>query len=85
MSSFSPCKAVHTKKYYILFIRLAHFAYRSMWRFGTMSKTYGRVKIIPPHQSGTKLHSAKNQYLPKTTNNFPHAPATLQKRNKFPL
>ena len=26
---------------------LAHFAYRSMWRFGTMSKTYGRTKIIP--------------------------------------
>ena len=33
---------------------LAHFAYRSMWRFGTMSKTYSRMKIIPPHQSLTR-------------------------------
>ena len=34
---------------------LAHFAYRSMWRFGTMSKTYSRMKIIPPHQSRKRL------------------------------
>ena len=50
-----------------------------------LSAIQSLTRVHPTHQPSAKPHSVKNLHLPNRQKNFPHVPAILKKRNKFPL